>query len=808
MRFFNFAGAVLLVVGYSCVMPSRAVAAPEAAGKFYTVPVTAFYSHSQQGSKDFSANFLVPENLDDRGTFTLTLDSASPPVTFLRLKKNDLPDAVKFLCGNENEVYIHNNWSTTGPYYGTNRPRMAALEFGYNRTQPPPSARELLLVDCQNKPLPASRFGQDMLYKRQGVSFPVELLDNGALRCPLIQEAVEYNFTSNYFQPPANSLHVSDTDTGVQYGVKLYDEGLTSTTRIIFPLVLDEPATSTLTASVTVNKASGSVAANARVSLPYSRIYDGGYPSPLNKDRADVSVDEIISNNDGQLNIAVSPLLNSTGLPEVITFTVTESDVDVFNRTSYPAANGAHTSVTLPSRTTVDFVCKDEHGEPVSFPIEKGKEPVRFHLSRINLDEREIDGVTRSFDYKETSGTRFTLKDLPAPGRYMILADNIYYGPVDVELTSHTEPLVFNRKLNDGVIKGRTLTETGAPLADALVLYLANADFEGDAIDDTAAVLKHIRDMEEGPALDYLNTITSGVLAYQITGEDGSFKFPRTLKSKVKQGPPGIGVYAYQRCGAWHYDSQQQPTPLYTDIILDDLRVPATTLATGRVHAPKQVADPDHPGELVNLAPGETYTVDIRDRRGWFGQGYDSVKWQYASAARRFEFGMPFEYPVPVGTTFSLAARPTNPDVKLSLEIWNTPPLAPSETWETTASTLRAIMPYTLHLQYADGTPAKNLNIVSLYMTNQKQPDGTYRQPATDEKGEITLFADGDQVPAISVFEAFDHLPRPGGFRQPRRQNFKIQTLDMSTSVPRLSLTLDPEVWGENGQPTANDLNK
>src|SRR5690606_16003568 len=131
--------------------------------------------------------------------------------------------------------------------------------------------------------------------------------------------------------------------------------------------------------------------------------------------------------------------------------------------------------------------------------------------------------------------------------------------------------------------------------------------------------------------------------------------------------------------GATLYDitneRQMLPTKSYD---LPPVRLPRTIMATGVVHAPAQIPDPENLGQLKPMPDGQNYRVYWWDTRGWFNPQGD-MRWQYGAPSREFAFEMPFEYPVPLGTSFTLGAIPADDDIHLSLQLWKEGPATPGD---------------------------------------------------------------------------------------------------------------------------------
>jgi hypothetical protein len=197
------------------------------------------------------------------------------------------------------------------------------------------------------------------------------------------------------------------------------------------------------------------------------------------------------------------------------------------------------------------------------------------------------------------------------------------------------------------------------------------------------------------------------------------------------------------------------------------------------------------PGELTPMW-NDSYSVGFFGTNNWYGQyTADGTTWQYLYEDQIFAFGKPFTFQVPVGTTFSLYARPRIDRLRLSLQLWKETPKSGGANDDLGSVTLRALQPFRLHLEYHDGTPAAGLQLSALYGTEGHSENGMYVRPVTDSNGEYLLWGDEGLAPELRVEIPYTPGARTG-FIAPQNsiERFKIQKLDMSTSIPILNLRL------------------
>ena len=464
------------------------------------------------------------------------------------------------------------------------------------------------------------------------------------------------------------------------------------------------------------------------------------------------------------------------------------------------ASAGTPNTISLPHRLTLTAQLTDASGSPIELFTPEATSYTYPSIYRVDAAGKRADQDSISIGSKITTGSLFTITGLPVPGRYALSFHDKNFGPVDVDVTSPTKPLEFPQEIQDGLLRGTVMTETGEPLAGATAMLLA-----GDAYEDREALFSLAENLPNKPhteALAGIQTSHPEVLDFQITTATGSWAFPRTLKSKNKSYVTVI-VCKAGRLGAYQQIvTSEREVPLSSDLQITTLTLPVTTMARGIVSAPDTIPDNDNPGQFIPLKPGARYRVTFFDTRTWFNQFTNDFGpgWTYPSKSREFSFGQPFEYPVPVGTSYTLSARPSDYKLRLSLQVWREGPALPEQDVQLSSATLRALQPFTLRFRYADDTPAAGLHLSALYGTENRTTGSEYsNMPATNERGEFLLYGDEGLAPALNVMRPYTPHQVYTDWSQQQAQ-FKIQKLDTSTSIPTLTLHLDKNFLKLGGQ--------
>ncbi len=782
-------GLCLVLAFYLCTLTGN-VNAAEPAGAVVTMPLDTWTYRSGESTLATGA-LMVPKEMDDTGTLSLVV-RANAATTLIRMPRIHAPESVQFLFREADDLYIHVprrvGWSPE-----TTETLRAFIPYDKNTTEP--RTRTIRLVDAAGEPLHGFNLRISFPMQSNGYghdpkpSFPIR--HDGEVHLPLVISPVKrISYPYMPQTPVLYHLYLTDSGTSQTYDVSIPETDRTEPTTVMVPVIGGEAPTG-------VDILEGEILDHAGVRTNDVGISFGSMPpmmSGIKYDPTTITVKMLTPAPDGTFKIAISDdFLGPYDTDEGLNLHVRQHVGGLFESVYKYFLWGSGARVKLPKRLNLVASLVEADGRPIvlSELLTEGVYP-NFSFAQVDANGKRLQQGSMSVNRKETTGSLFNLINLPVPGRYMVTAFDKTYGPVEVGETSPTDALKFIAADENGRRIGVVKDETGKPLAGALVLLLAERPAR-TGYEDAAALVEQLKSADTERGLELLNAITSGTLGYVITSDDGEYTFPRKM-GRANGNYPFLFALAPHRFSAYEQDTTNEHEVLPSmDVTLSEVRLPIKTRATGVVNAPAMVPGNDHLGKLMLLPPGEQkYRVYLWNTRSWFGPSqFHLPGWQYETGSEEFSFGQAFEYDVPVGTSYSLAARPVDYQLYLNMHLWRQGPAVAGEKVELPTATLRALQPFHLKVVYADGSPAEGLMIGALYNTEHLNINGQMRKPITDANGEYLLYGDEGDAPAINIIR---YQPMHASER------FKIQPLDMSTSVPTLTLRLDPKIWGPEGK--------